>query len=406
MQLACTPSVVGNGNNDTTGTTGTSGDGSAPTDDAPIPTGGDTIDSSSSSGTSASESSSSGGQDTHGAGEPCDYVLQDCASGLKCVRIDPDGDFKDETVCVPVDPDPRGSGEPCMLDEQTGVDDCSQTAFCATPPLGGAGYCTDFCLPRYDAWACDDPTKICVGSASQGEYGCFAMCDPLVDDCPPSQRCMPSWDSFACVPLAPEGDATTGAPCYGPIEGCPAGHDCYQCAQGHTCIDGLDYGPGCALDELGGCCTEYCDLAQGACSNPLHECLPLEVPLESHADLGACGVPDDFEWCDGPFEPPIGVCPPPDAEPNIPWCSPLDTDDCPVDAVVVDGGQCGYCWCRDACETVDDCPVPQTGTSIPTCDDDGDCVLVCEDDGDCPNGMDCRFFSGSYLCLWQDENCP
>jgi hypothetical protein len=328
-------------------------------------------------------------------------VLQDCPAGQKCVWLPPEqGEV--ETVCVPVDCDGHDAGELCERDGMTGIDDCSATTFCATPLFGsGTGYCTDFCLPNSSAFACADPTKICVGSASLGEYGCFPSCDPLVDACPPMTACMPTFpgfvDQFACQPAAADQTATTGEPCYGPIEGCPPGGACYQCASGYACIEPLAYGPGCY--EESGCCTEYCDLGGGRCSNPLHECRPF--PGEAMAPVGQCGIPEDFDWCDGAFVPPPGLCPPPDAEPNFPWCSSYDDSACPGDAVHLGGG---HCWCVDECETVDECPVPATGTGTPACDAKfGGCTVLCADDSECPNGMDCFSVDGALRCLWHPD---
>jgi hypothetical protein len=39
-------------------------------------------------------------------GEPCNYVLQDCRDGLKCVRDDDDDDGEDERIGVTVVDDP------------------------------------------------------------------------------------------------------------------------------------------------------------------------------------------------------------------------------------------------------------------------------------------------------------
>lgn len=358
--------------------------------------------------TETADDTASSGTDTTGPqpgeGETCNYVLQDCAAGLKCVRLDIHGTGeKHETVCVAVVDDPLPVGEVCAVDPRTGQDDCSIDTFCAPffPP-SGTGVCTHFCAPIPGALACDAPDEACILAADL-EYGCFPVCDPLTSVCPTGHACSPHHAAgFVCVPTNPTNMGTTGDPCYAPTEGCPRGGSCYQCENGTTCTHWLDYGPGCDPDNVVDCCTEYCDTSGGTCSNPLHECVPSFAP---GSNVGLCGIPEDFDWCDGSIVPPSGLCPPADAEPSYPWCSTLDDSACLEGSVNLGGGQCGFCWCSDTCASVAECPVPTTGTAELVCDPAVGCSLLCDQDSDCPNGMDCHSYSGELRCLWRPEEC-
>lgn len=366
----------------------------------------ETADATSSSGSGESSSSSSTGcvgDGTAGEGTSCDYVLQDCPAGSKCVVLDDEETPIRDTVCVPTDCDGKPAGEACTRDEATGVDDCAPSAFCATPfPSDGNGRCAAFCTGEPNDFACDDPANACIGSSSDGEYACFPICDPLAGDCPAGQACLAAYPgpehTFVCYPAAESQTATTGEACYGAPEGCPAGSSCYQCAPGHTCAQPLDYGPGCDPAEFG-CCTEYCELGGAPCSNPLHVCEPLFTgDAGDNADVGLCGLPDDFDWCDGSVDdPPPGLCEPADADPNFPWCSSFDDSACPGDAVHLGGQQC---WCVDPCESVDECPTPESASAVPSCEPEVGCTLLCEDDSDCPDHMDCFFSDGALRCFW------
>lgn len=357
-------------------------------------------------GTSSSGTGTTG--PSPGEGEACDYVMQDCAPGLKCVRVDLDGDFMDDRICVAVVEDPLPAGEQCEVDLRTGEDNCSLTTFCAPFfPRDGTGVCTDFCSPIEESLECDDADKVCL-LASDLHYGCFPRCDPLAAECPTGHACLPSQGSsaaFVCIPTSPANAGAAGDPCYAPTEGCP-GSSCYQCTNETICLPPLEYGPACEADN--GCCTEYCDLTLGGCTDPLHECLPYFFPglAERYPNVGLCGLPEDFDWCDGTVEvPPPGQCPPPDAEPSYPWCSVFDTSACLEGNINLVGGECGFCWCYDSCASVAECPVPQTGTAELVCDPVVGCSLLCDGDGDCPNGMDCHFYSGELRCLWRPDGC-
>ena len=67
----------------------------------------------------------------------------------------------------------------------------------------------------------------------------------------------------------------------------------------------------------------------------------------------------------------------------------------------VQGGASGpeSCLCTNYCEVDGDCPLPSTGSVVPTCKPFGDvvvnghtaaCSLPCDPSVTCPNGMECQ----------------
>lgn len=395
--VACGPEVASpSGAQSTTGS-------SDPSTGVPgTSSGGDTSVGDSTSSTSNSTSPTTSGSSTGdlGEGEACSDIAQDCAAGLKCIRIDLDGDFDDERICVPVVGDGE-DGAPCTRDPRTGIDSCSAITFCTPGPAEPSeGTCVEFCSSDFTCASADD---ICVGSSSQGEYGCFPSCNPLSPRCGPAEYCIGAYPTqgFVCVPRLPDADATTGEACLAPLEGC-TGSLCYQCASGYGCLDVREYGPGCADPQEESCCTEYCALIDGTCSNPLHVCrdLPSEYVGGSLEGVGLCGLPEDYDWCtDAPDEAPAGLCPPENLDPNVPWCSTLNTEACTEDHISLAGG----CWCLQSCEDASTCPVPETGTPEVACEPDFGCTLLCDGDEDCPDGMDCHFGFGELRCWWNPD---
>jgi len=62
------------------------------------------------------------------------------------------------------------------------------------------------------------------------------------------------------------------------------------------------------------------------------------------------------------------------------------------------------CQCRHGCETVLDCPVPETGTAYTECIG-GTCVIECGPGLVCPAGMACVHEPGRGVdwCMWMTE---
>ena len=69
------------------------------------------------------------------------------------------------------------------------------------------------------------------------------------------------------------------------------------------------------------------------------------------------------------------------------------------------------CTCVLPCHVDDDCPAPDTGTSVPKCghlgtaDSDPACVLPCGEEETCPDGMSCQedMSPDGPICVWHDD---
>jgi hypothetical protein len=128
-------------------------------------------------------------------------------------------------------------------------------------------------------------------------------------------------------------------------------------------------------------------------------CIGDEVPLGSDAAANAATrLPVDV--VDG-----YGYC-----SPNLrsmgctrtgPSASGIDVPD----GVLGTAGDGSDCYCPRECGTASDCPVPDTGTSLPVCgrlSDFASCLLPCDDGQVCPDGMTCRttFDTDQAVCDW------
>ena len=112
----------------------------------------------------------------------------------------------------------------------------------------------------------------------------FPLCDPLLQDCPGEDACLPAGDAWACLlDLSGPDAGTDGDPCE------------YEnaCDPGLLCMDGARV-PGC---QTAGCCASFCDLEEpNTC--PLKdqgaECVPYYAIGEAppgKENLGFCGLP-------------------------------------------------------------------------------------------------------------------
>jgi hypothetical protein len=290
--------------------------GDADTDDGSSsggsPPGGSTSSSGGSSGGSSSSgsSSSSGGTDTGwtdtdgGAfiqepdggypGYECDTFLQDCPEGEKCMPWSNDGGSSwNAWKCTPIAPDPKDLGEPCTVEGSgvSGIDDCKEGAMCwDVDPETLEGYCIGFCLGSPDAPTCEDPCAVCIMYGDGVVNLCYASCDPVAQDCPGGDLCVPSagGDGFVCVLDASGDEGQYKDPC----------EYVNVCDPGLLCAD-ADFVPGC-LGSMG-CCTPYCDLANGNLdcpdTNQGVECVPWweegyepDLPCVE-SEVGACVIP-------------------------------------------------------------------------------------------------------------------
>ena len=116
--------------------------------------------------------------------------------------------------------------------------------------------------------------------ASSPATVCIPDCDPLLQDCPGDDLCIPNGENFICVL-----DASGEAGLYGD-----------PCEYADACKPGLFcYGPEHVEDCKGsGCCTPFCDLNEAnICPGDTQECIPwyeegMAPPGQEH--FGICGM--------------------------------------------------------------------------------------------------------------------
>ena len=215
----------------------------------------------------------------------CDVWGQDCPEGQKCMPYANDGGTAWNALkCTPVVPNPDQPGEPCVveLDPYSGFDSCEEGAMCwDVDPETNEGVCLAMCTgSRVDPMCA--PGFYCPLLADGTIILCHPLCDPLAQDCPPDERCVPDsggHDGFwECVP-ASSGDGQYGDPCS------------LHCAQGLACV-GSKYVPGCQADS---CCTPWCSTSTpDPCPGEGQACVPWydegDAP-EGYEDLGLCRAP-------------------------------------------------------------------------------------------------------------------
>jgi hypothetical protein len=265
----------------TTGTPGTTGTSSTTTDTSgPADT--------STSTTSVDEVTTNDDSeyfDVPGLDVECDLWKQDCPKGDKCMPWSNDGSGAwNSTRCSPLDPNPAGLGEPCVVEGSgvSGIDNCDIRAMCFwVDPDTNMGECVPFCEGTPEEPTCADDCSRCTLSAEGVLILCLPECDPLVPSCDEGQGCYPWNDTFGCYEDL-SGDA--GAP----LDPCEL---VSECDSGSFCA-AQEYVPGCMHDA---CCTPMCDAASpDACE--------AEVP-------GAVCTPWFARVTDGECYPSmIGVC--------------------------------------------------------------------------------------------------
>lgn len=215
----------------------------------------------------------------------CDPWQEDCPEGEKCMPFaTPGSPTWDALKCTPIADDPKPAGAACTVSGSptSGLDDCQKHSLCwdADPEL--AGTCAAMCVGDGLDHFCLDKANVCMIANGGVLLVCVPRCDPLLADCPEGQVCVPSGDSFACVPDA-SGD---GGQLFAP------------CAAGNTCDPGLV----CAASEHSSqcqgdadeCCLPFCDLDAANDCPPGHACTPWFTNNDAPptlAHVGLCTTP-------------------------------------------------------------------------------------------------------------------
>lgn len=222
-----------------------------------------------------------------GGGEAlgCDVFAQDCNEGEKCVAYGSGGSNSwNATKCVTVTGD-GVPGDVCSAPQGglAGVDDCGAGVFC-WDVLNNLGVCVALCQGTADSPTCD-PDSVCLVSNEGVLNLCLPRCDPLVQDCPGDDLCVPNGDNFFCSQDASGDEGQTNDPCQG-------GN---VCDKGLLCRDTATASSACDPGS-NGCCQPYCEYPDAPCPNPDQACLqwynPDDLPMnDPKLAIGICGIP-------------------------------------------------------------------------------------------------------------------
>ena len=221
----------------------------------------------------------------------CNPFTQNCPPGEKCMPYADDGGGSwNNDKCVPVMENPVQVGEPCFAEGggTSGVDNCDLGLMCWAVDARGMGQCVELCSGSLELGTCDTPCTVCAVSSLGTLNLCLAGCDPVLQNCDPSDVCIgiPNAEGFLCV-LDASGDE-------GQVhETCSFAN---ACDPGLVCSD-----PAAAVEcdqDADGCCEPYCDLsdpdADMKCPGVGQVCTPYfedgtAPPCWQHA--GYCTVP-------------------------------------------------------------------------------------------------------------------
>jgi hypothetical protein len=147
----------------------------------------------------------------------------------------------------------------------------------------GHGTCVEMCSGSDGSPVCKDEDAFCNVTGEGVLNLCLSACDPLTQDCPGEDLCIPVGDSFVCV-LDASGDEGQA---FDPCEFANA------CDKGLLCLH-----PGAASEcdpNADGCCLPLCDLAQPdvMCPGVGQSCVSLYeegMAPAKFADVGICSV--------------------------------------------------------------------------------------------------------------------
>jgi hypothetical protein len=222
-------------------------------------------------------------------GPECDNWAQDCPRGEKCSAFaDNGGTAWNSAKCVMVQVDPGQPGDVCTVEGSavSGVDSCDKGVMCwDVDPNTQMGVCVALCTGSVEAPMCDSE-HTCFVSNDGILNLCLLQCDPLAQDCPGDDLCIPNpqgQGEFACV-LDASGDAGKAFdPCEF-INSCDKGLFCANPANAMMCDP-----------QAIGCCLPFCDLEEMVmCPGMEQTCLPwfeMGTAPPGLETVGYCGIP-------------------------------------------------------------------------------------------------------------------
>ncbi|MEZ4382015.1 MAG: ribulose phosphate epimerase [Nannocystaceae bacterium] len=222
--------------------------------------------------------------DSGDSGAECDNWTQDCPEGEKCMPFANDGSNAWNSLkCSDVDAAPNNPGDTCSVigNGVSGDDTCDATSMCwDVNPETSEGICVAFCEGSEASPNCA-PGSACAILNDGVLILCLPSCDPLTQDCPGDDTCLPSGDGFVCILDASGDDGAYGDPCeYS--NACDPGLLCLSSAYVDSC-------------PAAGCCSPWCDLSEGnSCPGPTQECLAWfeegQAP-PNYENVGVCAIP-------------------------------------------------------------------------------------------------------------------
>jgi hypothetical protein len=216
-----------------------------------------------------------------GGGSPnkCDPYAQNCPPGEKCTWwAEGGGSTWNAKKCVPVVDEPAKVNEPCVAEGLgiSGIDDCELGTMCWEVDLEGNGVCFALCGGTEEAPTCPPGTGCAV--FGDGMAMCFETCDPLAQDCPGGDLCLPVSGTYQCYVDASGDEGQLHDPCDQPT----------VCDQGLLCVS-----PTSAIEcdpNATGCCEPMCDLDDpDPCPGAGQTCAPVyEPPAQYFEHVGYC----------------------------------------------------------------------------------------------------------------------
>lgn len=217
--------------------------------------------------------------------EECDQLAQDCPEGQKCVPWANDGgNTINATKCVDVMPNAGKPGDTCTVEggSASGIDNCEKAAMCWNISQDtGEGTCVALCTGTWESPMCA-PGFECTIRGGGILIICLSTCDPLLQDCPSNEVCIPNpfGNGFTCVVDASGNMGTQNDPCEY-ANGCDPGLVCLNPALATECDP-----------NAAGCCLPFCDITMPNCTNQGAMCLPwYEVGMAQpgYENVGVCG---------------------------------------------------------------------------------------------------------------------
>lgn len=215
----------------------------------------------------------------------CDNWAQDCPAGQKCAATTEHSSW-DSLRCVPVVPDPHQPGDPCVMlgADDSGVDSCDLGAMCWSVGADDTGTCVALCTGAPGSPTCA-PESTCALLNGGVLNLCLPGCDPLLQDCPGDDLCVPNQGAigFVCLPDASGAEGQQHDGCDA-LNGCDPGLTCMASVTAVECDQ-----------DVPNCCQPFCALSEGdaQCSGAGQVCAAWfeagQAPpgLE---DVGACTV--------------------------------------------------------------------------------------------------------------------